>query len=62
MIMFRFELPTSDQELGEYLTPELSRGLETLSGLVFPLILYMTLPGEKVSYYTFSPKKDFSSL
>lgn len=54
----KFELPTSDQELGEYLTPELSRGLETLSGLVFPLILYMTLP----AYRSFSTVPDEMDL
>ena len=50
LLIFRFQLPTSQNEIGEYLTPELARALETLSGLAFPLILYATLPGETVNW------------
>ena len=60
VLMFRFELPTSEEEVGEYLTPELSRGVETLSGLAFPLIIYMTLPGE--NNFTLTPWNIHSSL
>lgn len=53
----KFQLPTSQNEIGEYLTPELARALETLSGLAFPLILYATLPAYR-RFSTIPDEKD----
>jgi len=50
----RFDLPTSHGEIGEYLTPEISRLAENLSGLLFPLLLLCLLSG----YRRFSSTPD----
>ena len=50
----RFDLPTSHGEIGEYLTPEISRLTENLSGLLFPLLLLCLLSG----YRRFSSTPD----
>ena len=50
----RFDLPTSHGEIGEYLTPEIARLAENLSGLLFPLLLLCLLSG----YRRFSSTPD----
>ena len=51
-------MPTTQPEIGQYLTPEVARMSENVCGLVFPFLLFSILP----SYRKFSSAPDTSDL
>ena len=51
-------MPTTQKEIGQYLTPEVARMSENVCSLLFPFLLFTILPG----YRKFSSSPDTSDL
>jgi len=54
----RFDLPTTRGEIGAYLTPEIARLADNVTGLLFPWLLLSILP----KYRSFASTPDFHDL